>query len=172
MLYELNCTTKTLHSLLNLSIDDFTVDGNLLYLVSQGNLYQYDLDTKQGMVLSACAYVNTSGAAKDFLEQSSNMNRSQSVAVLQGQVFYVSQKKRQLSLLYKDEPICQQSVIYLRQEGNYIVAVLQTNKKEYETVIIDASGQVRLLLPMLVKVTIDNNTALYSDGKHLYQQII
>lgn len=106
MLYELNCTTKTLHSLLNLSIDDFTVDGNLLYLVSQGNLYQYDLDTKQGMVLSACAYVNTSGAAKDFLEQSSNMNRSQSVAVLQGQVFYVSQKKRQLSLLYKDEPIC------------------------------------------------------------------
>lgn len=65
-----------------------------------------------------------------------------------------------------------QSVIHLRQEGNYIVAVLQTNKKEYETVIIDASGQVRLRLPMLVKVTIDNNTALYSDGKHLYQQII
>lgn len=171
-LYELNCTTQTMQPLLGLPVDDFTVEGNLLSLVSHGKLYQYNLDTGQYTLLTACAYVNATGTAKEFLEQSSDMNRSQSVVVLQGNVFYVSQKRRQLCLLSQDEPICSPSVAYLRQEGNYIVAVLQTNNNAYETVIVDANGQVKLRLPMLAKVSIDDNTIIYSDGNHLYRHSI
>lgn len=171
-LYELNCTTQTMQPLLDLPVDDFTIEGNLLYLVSHGKLYQYNLDTGQYTLLTACAYVNTTGTAKEFLEQSSDMNRSQSVVALQGNVFYVSQKQRQLCLFSQEKPICQQPVTYFRQEGDYVIAVLQTNNTTYETVIIDASGQVQLRLPMLAKVSIDDNTMIYSDGNHLYRQPI
>ena len=67
-------------------------------------------------------------------------------------------------ILYTD------TLCFLQQQDQFIVAVLQNKRGAYRTVVLEQNGKEILALPMLAKVAVDRNCIIYTDGKHLYRR--
>ena len=65
-----------------------------------------------------------------------------------------------------------QAIYFLQQQENYLIAILQTGDKIYQTVVLDGFGKELLNIPGINRLSIENNIVIYSDGNHLYQAAI
>lgn len=167
-LYQLDCITGNFQPLVDAIVSDFVVADKHLYYIAHGKLYRYNLDTQQCLELAACQALHCTGAVDAFLNHAS-CNHSVSLVALDSNVFYVN-PKQQLCLLTQSQPLYTDTLCFLQQQDQFIVAVLQNKHGQYHTVVIDRDGSEILSLSMLAKVAVDQHYMIYTDGNHLYRQ--
>lgn len=168
-IYTLNYKTNQLKLVENQEIDDFTILDNQLYFLAQGTLYQHNLDTAQCIALSQASAIMATEQVNTFMQQSSGINQSQSIIATQNHLFYLN-KYHQLCLLQQKKTLYRQQVQFLQQQEDYIVVILQIWQGHYRTVILDKTGKEILTLPMMAKISIENDIIVYTNGHHLYKQ--
>lgn len=167
-LYQLDCITGNFQPLIDTTVSDFAVTDNHLYYIAHGRLYHYDLDTQQCSEVAACQALHCPEAVDTFLNHAS-CNHSVSLIALENHVFYVN-PKQQLCLLTQSQPLYRDTLCFLQQQDQFIIAVLQNKQGQYRTVVLDRDGNEILTLSMLAKVTVDQHYMIYTDGTHLYRQ--
>jgi len=167
-LYQLDCTTGDFQQFIDSVVGDFVVKEHHLYYIAQGTLYHCDLDTGQCTELTAAQMLTCTRSIDDFLNHSS-WNHAVSLIASDDDVFYVN-SKGQLCALSQSQPLYQETLCFLQQQSQYIIAVLQNKYGRYRTVVLDAKGQEIFALPILAKVAVDLNHIFYTNGKQLYHQ--
>lgn len=167
-LYQLDCLTGDFQPLIDTIVGDFVVEDKNLYYIAHGKLYHYNLDTQQCSELAACQILHCPEAVDAYLNHAS-CNHSVSIIVLEDNIFYVN-PKQQLCLLAQSAPLYTDTLCFLQQQDQFIVAVLQNKRGAYRTVVLEQNGKEILALPMLAKVAVDRNCIIYTDGKHLYRR--
>lgn len=170
-LYELDCKSGSYRPLFDYVVEDFVIDKQLLYFLSDDMLYQHNLDTDVTKPLTEAKVLQCTGQVHEFLTQTSFKTSNCSLAALNNNIFYVSPGQR-LYQLGKDTPVYNVPIYFLQQQENYLIAILQTGDKIYQTVVLDGFGKELLNIPGINRLSIENNIVIYSDGNHLYQAAI
>jgi len=121
--------------------------------------------------LTEAKVLQCTGQVHEFLTQTSFKTSNCSLVALNNNIFYVSSGQR-LYQLGKDTPVYNVPIYFLQQQENYLIAILQTGDKIYQTVVLDGFGKELLNIPGINRLSIENNIVIYSDGNHLYQAAI
>lgn len=166
-LYELDYVTKSVTPFTDYIVDDFVVDENHLYFLSGNLLYHYNLDSGFTEALTEAKNLSCTDSVQDFLCKTSQKTANCSLVAIGGNIFYVNTQQN-LCCLHQENPIYTDPICFLQQQENYLVAILQIGENAYKTVVIDANGTELLSLTGINRLSIEDTTVVYSDGKHLY----
>ena len=170
-LYELDYKTGHYQPLFNYIVEDFAVNKQFLYFLSENTLYQYDLNTDIITPLTEVMILQCTGQVYEFLSQTSGKTANCSLAVFDNNIFYINPEQK-LCQSEKDTPLYDMPICFLQQQEDYLIAILKNKKESYQTVLLDSSGHECLRISGINRVSIENNLVLYCDGKHLYQEIL
>jgi hypothetical protein len=151
-IYSVSIDTDAAKRISDLRVNSFTVHGDAIYALSNGDLYQLTLD----------------GGSESLLETKGPVSREFDFHVLGGAIYYVNADDNRLYAVGKDQSINPYGRVNgLKTEEDYLVCTFNGESGDpYRVMVLDRDGSV----VFRSSDTADINTVSVEDGRVYYME--